>query len=121
MRISYVNVFVSDLSAALTFYKDALGLVVQFSSPEHSYASLSAGDVRLGLAVPGHGQAELIGRHTGIGFEVPDLEATHARLSQLGVKFTMPPTKQPWGGLMALVADVDGNIFYLDQVAVAHG
>ncbi len=26
----------------------------------------------------------------------------------------MPPTKQPWGGYMALFADLDGNIFYLD-------
>lgn len=29
---------------------------------------------------------------------------------------TMPPSKQPWGGYMALFADPDGNIFYLDSV-----
>ena len=121
MKIAYVNVFVGDLSRALAFYKDTLGLDIQFSSPEHGYASISAGNVRLGLAVPGKDQAELIGRHTGIGLEVPDLEAAHARLSELGARFTMPPTKQPWGGFMALIADPDGNIFYLDQVAVTNG
>lgn len=121
MKIAYVNVFVSDLSRALAFYKDALGLGIQFSSPEHGYASLAAGEIRLGLAVPNREQADLIGRHTGIGLEVTDLEEAHVRLSNLGVTFTMPPTKQPWGGFMALVSDPDGNVFYLDQVAVAHG
>jgi len=52
-----------------------------------------------------------------IGGAIDDLEAEHARLSGLGVRFTMPPTKQPWGGFMALVSDPDGNVFYLDQVA----
>ena len=121
MKISYVNVFVSNLPHSVTFYKDVLGLALQFSSPEHGYASFSAGDTRLGLAVPGDDQKEFIGRHTGVGFEVADLESTHIRLSQLGVKFTMLPTKQPWGGFMALIADIDGNIFYLDQVAATHG
>ena len=121
MQMSYVNVFVSDLSRAVQFYQGNLGLSLQFSSPEHGYASFSAGGLRLGIAVPGPDQKELVGRHTGVGMEVADLEAEHARLSELGVNFTMPPTRQPWGGFMALVADPDGNVFYLDQISAAHG
>ena len=121
MQISYVNVFVSDLSQAIAFYHEALGLPLEFSSPEHGYASFSAGTIRLGVALPGPDHAELVGRHTGVGFEVADLEAEHARLSGLGVRFTMPPTKQPWGGFMAMMADADGNVLYLDQVSAAHG
>jgi len=121
MRIAYVNIFVSDLSQAAAFYRDKLGLALQFSSPEHGYASFSAGGIRLGVAVPGPQQAELVGRHTGVGFEVADLAAEHKRLSGLGVQFTMPPTRQPWGGFMAMIADADGNVFYLDQVSAAHG
>ena len=121
MQISYVNVFVSDLSRAVQFYERSLGLSLQFSSPEHGYASFSAGGLRLGIALPGPDQKELIGRHTGVGLEVADLEAEHARLSELGVNFTMAPTRQPWGGFMALVADPDGNVFYLDQISAAHG
>lgn len=56
------------------------------------------------------------GRHTGIGLCVDDLDAAHARLTSAGVQFTMPPTKQPWGGYMALFEDPDHNVFYLDQV-----
>ncbi len=121
MHISYVNVFVSDLARATEFYRDKLGLDLHFSSPEHHYASFAAGGVRLSIAVPGPDQPEIVGRHTGIGLEVTDLEAEHARLSGIGVEFTMPPTRQLWGGFMALIADPAGNVFYLDQVSAAHG
>jgi predicted enzyme related to lactoylglutathione lyase len=112
-QIAYVNVFVTDLTRAIDFYRDRLGLPLQFASPEHGYASFSAGSVRLGIAVPGPDQPGLVGRHTGVGLEVADLEAEHGRLSALGVTFPMPPTRQPWGGFMAMVADPDGNVFYL--------
>jgi len=51
---------------------------------------------------------------------VSDLEAEHARLSQEGVVFSMPPTRQPWGGFMPLFADPDGNVYYLDEVSPTH-
>jgi catechol 2,3-dioxygenase-like lactoylglutathione lyase family enzyme len=53
MQIAYVNIFVSDLARAVAFYHEKLGLPLQFASPEHGYASLAAGTVRLGLGVPG--------------------------------------------------------------------
>lgn len=120
MQIAYVNVFVSDLDRAIEFYESKLGLKLALSSPEHGYASLHAGPVSLGLAVAGEDQRDLVGRHTGVGLSVSDLEAEHARLTALGVTFTMPPSKQPWGGFMALAADPDGNIFYLDEISAAH-
>ncbi len=120
MQIAYLNVFVSNLDRAIEFYQAKLGLDLEFSSAEHGYASFSAGAVRLGIAVPGQDDQALIGRHTGIGFEVADLEAEHEQLKQLGVNFTLAPTRQPWGGFMALMSDPDGNIFYLDQVSAVH-
>jgi predicted enzyme related to lactoylglutathione lyase len=121
MQVSYVNIFVSDLEQAIAFYRDKLGLALQFSSPQNGYASFAAGAVRLGVALPGADHADLVGRHTGVGLEVDDLGVEHARLAGLGVHFTMPPTRQPWGGFMAMISDADGNVFYVDQVAVAHG
>lgn len=120
MEIAYVNVFVSDLDKAIDFYRSRLGLELEFAAEEHGYASFSGGPVRLGLAVAGADQPELLGRHTGVGFAVADLEAEHARLSKLGVAFTTPPTRQPWGGFMALFTDPDGNVYYLDEVSAAH-
>jgi len=119
MQIAYVNIFVSELPRAIEFYQGRLGLDLQFSSPHHGYAALSAGVIRLGLAVAGTDEAELVGRHTGVGLQVADLESEHTRLTGLGVRFTMPPTRQPWGGFMALMADPDGNVLYMDEVSAA--
>ena len=121
MHIAYVNVFVRDLERSLEFYRDALGLAVERADDAHGYASLRAGAVNLGLAVVGDGDRALLGRHTGVGLAVDDLEAEAQRLSALGVAMPMPPTRQPWGGFLALVADPDGNVLYLDEVAAAHG
>jgi uncharacterized glyoxalase superfamily protein PhnB len=45
---------------------------------------------------------------------VHDVDAVYEDLLGKGVEFTMPPTKQPWGGTLALFKDLDGNVFYLD-------
>jgi lactoylglutathione lyase len=118
--IGYVNVFVSDIDRAVAFYRDALGFDLKFADAEHGYASLQAGLVAMGLALPGD-QPGLVGRHTGVGLVVDDLESEHERLLGLGVTFSMPPSRQPWGGFMALVEDPDGNVLYLDEVSAAHG
>jgi len=120
VRVAYVNVFVSDLSRAIAFYEGVLGLPLAHAAEEHGYASFAAGPVHLGLAVAGADQADLVGRHTGVGFAVDDLEAEHARLAAEGVAFSMAPTRQPWGGFMALFLDPDGNVYYLDEVEAAH-
>lgn len=118
--ITYVNLFVTDLERAVGFYEKTLGLAKKFADAEHGYASFDAGPISLGIAVAGADQRDLVGRHTGIGIAVDDLERAHARLAEQGVPFPMEPTRQPWGGFMALVADPDGNVLYLDEVAAAH-
>jgi predicted enzyme related to lactoylglutathione lyase len=121
VQIAYVNLFVSDLGKAIDFYETKLGFALQHSDAEHGYASFAAGAVTLGAAVAGDDQQALVGRHTGIGLAVDDLESEYARLVDAGVTFDMPPTRQPWGGFMAMICDPDGNILYLDEVSAAHG
>jgi predicted enzyme related to lactoylglutathione lyase len=118
-QLWYVNVFVSDLQRAVGFFRDTLGLPLEFTDEKFGYASFSPKGVRMGVARVEAGAPEsqrMIGRHTGIGFGVPDLDAAHRELAGKRVRFTMPPTKQPWGGYMATFADPDGNVFYLDQL-----
>jgi predicted enzyme related to lactoylglutathione lyase len=120
LRLSYANVFVTDLERAIDFYQNTLGLPLQFHDERFGFASFAPGGLRLGLARVEAGAAEsqsLVGRHTGLGLGVRDLNATYQRLKARGVRFTMAPSKQPWGGFMAMLADPDGNIFYLDQIA----
>lgn len=119
LAIAYVNVHVTDLGRSVEFFSRTLGLGLNFSEEEFGYASLDAGPVRLGLArveASDPASRELVGKHTGIGFAVPDLAAAHARLASAGVTFPMEPAKQPWGGFMALFSDPDGNVFYLDEI-----
>jgi len=120
IEIAYVNVFVTDLERAIGFYQSKLGLRLSHADEPHGYASLEAGKVRLGLAQASGEHEALAGRLTGIGLNVTDLEAEYARLVGLGVEFEMPPTRQPWGGFMALVRDPDGNTLYLDEISAAH-
>lgn len=111
--VGYVNVGVRDFQKALSFYRDVLNLPVRFADESFHYASFDTGAVPFAIAAGGEdkGPAE---RHTGIGFCVADVDAAHRELAAKGVRFTMPPSKQPWGGYMAMFADPDGNIFYLD-------
>jgi predicted enzyme related to lactoylglutathione lyase len=118
MKIGYVNVFVTDLDRAVPFFQRTLGLELEAWDADHGFAAFSAGPVRLGLAVVRDEHRDLVGRHTGVGFVVADLEAEHARLASQVVAFPMPPERQSWGGFMATFTDPDGNVFYLDQRSV---
>jgi len=48
-------------------------------------------------------------------FEVEDIEATFARFEELQAKIEYPPTKKPWGAILAALYDPDGNLFGLSQ------
>lgn len=113
-RIWYVNVFVSDFDRSLAFYRDQLGLTVNVEDGQFGYASFKTEGA--GLAFARTDNAELIGRHTGIGWGVADVDAAWRELAATGVHFTAPPERQPWGGYMAMFEDPDGNVFYLDQL-----
>ena len=119
LRLAYVNVPVADLNRSMAFFGDVVGLPLAFADAAHGYASFNTPGANFALAQAPEGEA--VGRHTGIGFMVPDLDAAHAALLGKGVTFTRPPTREPWGGYMAVFADPDGNTYYLDQIDPEHG
>lgn len=112
LHIGYVNVFVSDFERALAFYRDTLGLVPATADAQFGYASFNAGPISFAIAQTD--DAALVGRHTGVGFMVDDIDASYEKMRAAGVSFDMPPTAQPWGGTLALFKDPDDNIYYLD-------
>ena len=118
-RIWYVNVFVSDLARAVDFYTTKLGVPLRFQDEKFGYASFATDGAGFAVArvdPKDPDQAPLVGRHTGVAFGVPDLEKAYQELRSRGVEFTMPPTKQPWGGVLATFRDSEGNVFYLDEL-----
>ena len=115
-----VAIFVHDIGRAVEFYRDALGLPV---TKQGSFgAEFLEGETHVGVHPAVHPEAKsLVGRHTGITLFVPDLLHYCGELHDRGVRFTTEPTQQPWG-IMAMVADPDGNVLALweDKLPEAH-
>jgi len=113
MQISLYSaaVFVNNLDRAVEFYRDGLGL------PLRNQGSFGAefleGEVRLSVHPAVHPDSKaLVGRHTGLTFKVDGLLHLCGDLHAKGVKFVNEPTQQSWG-IMAMVADPDGNVVAL--------
>ena len=109
--------FVSDLERSVRFYTEVLGFRVKQVEKQFGYAAFEGGNISFALAETD--DATLVGRHTGIGLIVDNIDTVYQALITKGVTFEMPPTKQPWGGILALLKDPDGNIFYLDPMIKA--
>ena len=106
-----VAIFVNDLGRAVEFYRDTLRLPV---TQQGSFgAELLEGPTHIGVHPAVHADAKkLVGRHTGITLFVPDLLHYCGDLHARGVRFLSEPTQQPWG-IMAMIADPEGNILAL--------
>ncbi len=104
MKLSYVIKFVADMNRAVKYYRDVLGLQLKFESP--SWSEFVTGETRLALhpasAKNPAGAVEL-------GFTVPDIQKFHQDMVAKGVQFSMPPTKQDFGGLLAQFVDSEGG------------
>ena len=106
-----VAVFVTDIERAKRFYRDDLGLPLR---REGAFgAEFLEGETRLGVHPAIHPEARsLVGRHTGLTLQVPELLSYCEHLHHRGVRFLNEPTRQAFG-VMALVADPDGNVLAL--------
>jgi lactoylglutathione lyase len=106
-----IAIFVHDIDRALAFYRDALGLPL---GKQGSFgAEFFVEGTRVGVHPAVHPDARaLVGRHTGITLYVPGLLHYCGELHQRGVRFLAEPTQQTWG-IMAMVADPDGNVLAL--------
>jgi predicted enzyme related to lactoylglutathione lyase len=110
-ELDSVAVFVTDIDRAIAFYADDLGLPL---TKRGSFgAEFMEGGSHLGVHPAVHPDARaLVGRHTGITFQVRDLLDFCERLHQRNVRFLNEPTQQSWG-IMAMIADPDGNVLAL--------
>jgi lactoylglutathione lyase len=93
------------------FYRDRLGLPL---GKQGSFgAEFFTQGTRIGVHPATHQDARaLLGRHTGITLFVPGLLHYCGELHDRGVRFLTEPTQQSWG-IMAMVADPDGNVLAL--------
>jgi catechol 2,3-dioxygenase-like lactoylglutathione lyase family enzyme len=87
MRLNYAIKFVSDMDAAVAFYRDTLGLNVRFQSP--FWSELDTGETTLALHPA---SAENAAGSVQLGLGTGDLDHFHAETQAKGIVFTSPPT-----------------------------
>jgi predicted enzyme related to lactoylglutathione lyase len=104
MKLNYVIEFVGDMDRAVKFYREVLGLPLKFESP--GWSEFSTGETSLALHPASEknppGSIEL-------GFNVANLRAFHHEMTTKGLQFTMPPTQQDYGGVLAQFVDSEGR------------
>ena len=106
-----IAIFVHDMPRALEFYRD--GLELPLAKQGSFGAEFFTEGTRIGVHPAVHADAKaLVGRHTGITLYVPELLEYCGDLHSRGVRFVAEPTQQTWG-IMAMVADPDGNVLAL--------
>lgn len=120
-----ISVVVSDQSAALAWYRDALGLTVRSHDPGTRFVELSLGKGAAALSLveprrewgePYYAEARArIGLATGIAFQTDSVAALERRLRREGARVTQAPARQPWGGVTLRFTDPDGNEFLAFQ------
>lgn len=113
-RIGQIAIHVSDVPAALAFYRDVLGLRFLFGAGP-DLAFLDCGGVRLMLTRPS--APEYDHRASILYFPVADLEAAHEALRAAGVEVKAPPLRiarlpdhELW---MCFFRDPSGNVHAL--------
>jgi|SRR3954471_10648087 predicted enzyme related to lactoylglutathione lyase len=113
-EIRQIAITVSDVSVALPFYRDVLGLAFLFS-PAPTLAFLAAGTVRIMLTTPqGAGSP---GHNSILYFKVTDIVSAHGAIVEKGAKNERAPqltARMPDHELwIGFVRDPDGNLIGL--------
>jgi catechol 2,3-dioxygenase-like lactoylglutathione lyase family enzyme len=131
MTISVSSMFipVHDPDAALTFYRDALGLEVRLDVSSEGFRWVTVGapgqDVGIVLFQPhaGRSQAEgdallaLVtqGSLQAAIFATDDLDTTFEKVRASGAEVLQEPVTQPWGARDCAFRDPSGNLVRIAQ------
>ncbi len=120
MKIGGLRLFVDSIDAVLPFYRALMGEpLAQDAAAGFVVFDASGVNVVVEHVDTDADPADraLVGRFTGVSFEVDDIADAHAKLSAAGVLFTAEPELQPWGGWLATLQDPAGNQLQLVQYA----
>ncbi|HTU37338.1 MAG TPA: VOC family protein [Acidimicrobiales bacterium] len=131
VSLSTVHILVDDPDAALAFYRDTLGLTVQFEAANGGFrwitlATDSQPEIGIVLSQPEAGRSQEDGEALAallakgemypVHFRVDDLDGTFEKIAATpGVEVLEEPTTQPWGKRDAAVRDPAGNRLRIEQ------
>jgi len=102
MKLNYVIKYVADMDKAVEFFRDRLGLELQFQSPH--WTEFATGETTLALHASSD---EHPAGSSSVGFGVDDIDGFYSRASKDGVEFTSQPT-ETFGTRIARFKDSEG-------------
>jgi len=109
MRLNYAIKFVSDMDAAVAFYRDTLGMALLFQSP--FWSEFDTGETKLALH-PASDENPAGSVQLGLGST--DIDNFYAAGQANGIVFTSPPT-DVHGTPVARFRDPDGAEISVSQ------
>lgn len=112
-----VFIWTDDLARLLPFYRDVLGLPLEFVTPAFAGFRLPNGMLGLGLHSEVHGPAKDPYRIM-INLVIEDMNLTYRRLEAQGVQFIRQPSPEA-GASIATFRDPDGNVLQLMGPVIA--
>lgn len=121
MKITTIEIIVSNIEQSLKWYKEKLDAEITAEWKDWKCFDLQIGKnkvfLELGQPIKELGKEEydkemkMLGKPTGIIFEVRNLEKAYNDLKNKGVDFLLPPHKTAFGAKLAVFKDPDGNEF----------
>jgi len=123
-RFDMIGVFVEDLAGMVAFYRDVLGVAIEWDG-QGPYAEFKHEGIRFSMyerkLLPG-----LLGQTPGfpvglngtfeLAVDLPvsaDVDAAFARVTAAGGRAVYAPRMEPWGMYSSMVADPEGNLIEL--------
>jgi catechol 2,3-dioxygenase-like lactoylglutathione lyase family enzyme len=111
-KTTNVTIRVSDMSRAIKFYTETLGLKL-LSNYGGEFAVIESNGLRIGLH-PGKKPGEPLSRDMSLGFQVDDIASIKKTLESRGVRFD--PRIQDRGAIIENFFDPDGVPLYLIEL-----
>lgn len=133
IKLSQCFIIVTEVDAALAFYRDALGLDVRNDVANGGFRWITVGAASQpgvsivltnylnGSPADNEAVASLVakGALNGVHFHTDDLDATFAKVRSWGGEIVSEPAQQPWGTRDFAVRDPSGNLIRIDQPPAA--
>ncbi len=124
MKFGYTLVYVSSVTEALAFYKEAFGFETRFLHDSNQYGELETGATVLAFASHAIGEMNLGGQYQKadpnaaplgieLAFVTDDVAAAYAKAVAAGAIPIKPPIEKPWGQVVAYVRAKDGSLIEL--------
>ena len=124
MKFGYTIIYVSNVSASLTFFESAFGLQRKFLHESGTYGELYTGETTLSFAAHELGDMNFSGGHVHadkssqpLGFEIAlvtdNVNDAHSKAVAAGAQEMAAPQQKPWGQTVSYLRCPDGMLVEL--------